>query len=65
MFEDIAVGVAAELVTASAGFSFAMAVLLPGVARVVVAVAVELHRQALPGPAAVYAASADRTIGPR
>ena len=65
MLKDIAVGVPTDLVTACVRFAFATAVLLPGVARVVVAVAVEFYRQSLPGPAAVHAASTGGTIGLR
>jgi hypothetical protein len=50
---DVAPGVAAEFVAAGAGLAFAAAVLLPGVAGVVVAVAVELDRQPVGGPAGV------------
>ena len=65
MLEDIAVGVAAELVTVRASFAFATAVLLPCVAGVVIAEAVELYCQSLLGPAAVHVAPAGGTIGLR
>src|SRR5215211_3893291 len=63
LFEDVAPGVAAELVAAGAGLAFAAAVLLPGVAGVVVAVAVELDGQPVVGPAAVDVAAAGRAVG--
>src|SRR5918992_2846776 len=51
--EHVVVGVAAELVPPRPGFPFALAVLLPGVAGAVVAVAVELDGEVVGGPAAV------------
>ena len=65
VLEDVAVGVAAELVASGSGLALATAVLLPGVTGVVVAVAVELDRQAVLGPAAVDAPSARRAVGLR
>ena len=62
VLEDVAVGVAAELVAACARLSLATAVLLPRVAGMVVAIAVELHGQSLLGPAAVDPASAGGAV---
>ena len=45
------------------GLALPFVVLLPGVARVVVGVAVELDRQRLLGPAAVDVAAAGGTVG--
>jgi hypothetical protein len=61
--EYVAVGVAPELVAARAGLALAAAVLLPGVARLVVAVAVELDRQALLRPAAVDPPPTGQAVG--
>src|SRR5215213_11499715 len=63
LLEDVAVRVTAELVAARPCVAFAPPVLLPGVARVVVAVAVELDRQAPFRPAAVDAVSAGDAVG--
>src|SRR4051812_13297638 len=60
---DVVVGVAAELVAAGAGLALTPAVLLPGVAGVVVGVAVELDGQAVFGPAAVDVAPARGPVG--
>jgi hypothetical protein len=65
MFEDVAVRVAAELVAAGVCFPLPAAVLLPGVARTVVTVAVELDGQVVLGPAAVDAAPAGGAVGLR
>ena len=65
VFEHVAVRVATELVASRAGFALASAILLPGVARTVVAVAVELDGQTLLGPAAVDAASTCDAVGLR
>lgn len=62
MLEDIAIGVTAELIAAGVCFSLATAILLPGVARLVVAIAVELDRQSLLRPAAVHPSPAGGTI---
>ena len=58
ILEDVAVGVAAELVAARSRLALPAAILLPGVARAVEAVAVDLDRDAVLGPAAVDAAAA-------
>ena len=65
VLEDVAVGVAAELVAPSARLAFAAAVLLPRVAGAVVAVAVELDGEPVCGPAAVDATSAGGAVGLR
>ena len=65
MVEDVAIGVAAELVAARVCFPLATAVLLPGVARLVIAIAVELDSQPLLGPAAVHPSPARRAVGLR
>jgi hypothetical protein len=62
---DVVVGVAAVLVAAGVGLAFALAVLFPGVAAVVVAVAVELDGQVSVGPAAVDAVGAGLRVGGR
>jgi hypothetical protein len=53
LFEDVGPGVAAELVASLVGFAVAAALLFPGVAAVVVAVAVELDGELVGGSAAV------------
>src|SRR4051812_17979075 len=58
ILEDVCIGVAAMPVAAGVRLTLPTAVLLPGVARVVVAVAVELDREAVGGPAAVDALGA-------
>src|SRR4051812_35960861 len=63
MLEDVAPGVAAVLVAPSVGLALAPAVLLPGVARGVVAVGIEFHRQAVLGPAAVDAFAPRGAVG--
>ena len=63
MLEDIAVGVATELVAAGVGLALAAAILFPGMAGVVELVAVELDGESLLGPAAVHAATAGRAVG--
>ena len=63
--EDVAIGVTAELVAASVSLPFTAAVLLPGVARAVVAVAVELDGEVEVGPTAVDPAAARHAIRPR
>ena len=65
MFEDVAPGVAAEFVAAGPGFALTAAVLLPGVAGVVVAIAVELDGQPMLGPPAVDTVRAGRAVGAR
>src|SRR6185369_12590994 len=60
--EHVAPGVAAELVASRMGFTFSLAVLLPGVSGVVVRVAVELDREVVLRPAAVHPAAARRTV---
>jgi hypothetical protein len=55
VFEDVVVCVAAELVTPSPSFAFATAIALPGMARAVILVAVELDGQSVVGPVAVNA----------
>ena len=62
MLEDVVVGVATELVASGIGLALAAAVLLPGVTRLVVAVAVELDRQPVLGPAAVHASCPGRAV---
>ena len=61
--EHVAVGVAAVLVAAGVGFALAPAVLFPGVAGAVVAVAVELDGEPVVGPAAVDAVAAGGAVG--
>ena len=51
------------VVAAGVGLAFAVAVVLPGVAGAVVAVAVELDGQAVVGPAAVDAVAAGGLVG--
>ena len=63
VLDDVLVGVAAELVASGAGLAFAAAVLFPGVAGVVVAVAVELDGQAPFGLPAVHVSAAGRLVG--
>src|SRR6266511_533577 len=65
ILEDVAVGVAAKLVAAGARLALTAAVLLPGVARVVVAVAVQLDRQPPLGPAAVHPPPTGGAVGLR
>src|SRR3954470_9172796 len=65
VLEDVAVGVAAVLVSAGVGLALAPAVLLPGMAGVVEAVAVELDREVVLGPAAVDAAAGGDLVGLR
>jgi hypothetical protein len=62
ILEDVAVGVATELVATRASLPLAAAVLLPGVARSVEPVAVELDGQSTFGPAAVDAPPACRPV---
>ena len=65
MLDHVAVGVAAEVIPTRAGLALAAPILLPGVARVVEAVAVELDREPLLGPAAVDSAATRRAVGDR
>ena len=65
VFEDVAVRVAPELVAAGAGLALAAAVALPGVAGMVVAVAVELDGETQFGPAAIDAPGTGDPVGPR
>jgi len=51
------------IVTASMGLALAAAILLPGVARVVEAVGVELDREAMSGPAAIDVEGAGGAVG--
>jgi hypothetical protein len=61
----IRVRVPAELVTPCSGLALALPVLLPRVAGVVEAVAVELHGQAMLRPAAIDTTPARRAVGDR
>jgi hypothetical protein len=61
--EYVAVRVAAEVVAACPRLALATAILLPCVARVVEAVAVELDRQLLLGPSAIHAPAAGCAVG--
>src|SRR3954452_4223660 len=65
VLEDVAVGVAAVLIAAGVGLALAATILLPGVARVVEAVAVELDGQVVDGPAAVDPAARGDLVGVR
>jgi hypothetical protein len=65
LLEHVAVGVAAELVATGPRLALAVAILLPGVARMVVAIAVELDGQSVLRPAAVHAAASRQAIGLR
>ena len=60
VLEDVAVGVPAVLVSARVGLPLPAAVLLPGKARRVEAIAVQLDGQVVLGPAAVDVAAAAR-----
>jgi hypothetical protein len=62
--EDVAPGVAAELVASGTGLALAATVLLPRVAGVVVLVAVELDGKAVLGPAAVHPPPPGGTVRP-
>src|SRR2546423_2344504 len=62
VLEDVAVGVAAKLVTARPCLPLTATVLLPGVATVVKHVTVELHCQAVLRPAAVHPPAAGRPV---
>ena len=61
-FRDIEPGEPPELVTPGAGIAFALAVLLPSVTGAVVAVAVQLDREAMLRPATVDVAAIDAPI---
>jgi hypothetical protein len=65
VLDYVPVRVAPELVAAGAGLPLAATVLLPGMAGVVVAVAVDLDGQTLLGPTAVHSPSAGRPVGLR
>src|SRR5207249_9728247 len=62
---DVVPRVASKLVAAGASLALAAAVLLPGVARVVKAVAVELDGQSMLGPAAIDPPPASGAVGLR
>jgi hypothetical protein len=59
---DVEPGVAPELVATGPRFALALAVLLPGVTAVVIAVAVELDGEMVLGPAAVDVSTIDSPI---
>jgi hypothetical protein len=63
LLEDVAVGVAAEVVASRVRLTLTPAVPFPGVAGAVVAVAIELDGEAVCGPAAVDAAGAGLAVG--
>src|SRR5215218_4262535 len=63
LLEDVAPGVAAELVAAGVGLALAAPVLLPGIAGVVVGVAVELDREPVRRPAAVHPPAPGGAVG--
>ncbi len=63
--EDVAVGVAAEVVPTRSGLALATPILLPRVPGVVELVAVELDGQAVVWPAAVDTAAAGWFVGDR
>ena len=62
MLAHVAICVAAELVATGARLALALAVLLPSVPRAVVAVAIELDREPVLGPAAIHPVAAGHLV---